>query len=314
MPSGITTFNDITPAIRNVYNREMLEVAKKEQVYSLFANTDSVPTRNGDGMEWDRYDPFPVVDTPLTDGVYGAPRKAVRRPIIAKLDVYGDYSKLTKKMVRTNLEDVTMQYVQRFGQQAGETMDTLMRDTIYSGVSYLNCANGVTGTPGTLTEITTTDLGIAVKQLKTNNAKLLASTLVAGRGIGTAPVAKSYFCFVHTDMRDDVRAMDNFQKVETYSMQKSVYENELGAVDDVRFIETSNGKLTGSTYSCFIVAKNSYGTIDLSGNAYNVYRHGFGSAGSEDPHSMFMSIGWDAYWGGVVLNDNWLVDLRCVHT
>lgn len=314
MPTGITTSNDIIPARRNIYNREMLEVAQKELVYMQFANKDSVSTKNGDGMEWDRYDPFPVATTPLTDGVYGAPRKAVRRPIIAKLDVYGDYSKLTKRMVRTNLEDVTMQYTQRFGQQAGETFDTLMRDVLYSGVSYVNCTNGVTGTPGTLTEITTTDIGVAVKQLKNNNAKMIAPMIAASTNVGTSPVAKAYFAFVHTDLRDDVRDMDNFQKVNTYSQIKPVYENELGAVDDVRFIETSNGKVTSGTYSVFIVAKNSYGSIDLSGNTYNVYRHGFGSAGSEDPHSMFMSLGWDAFWGGEILNDTWITDLRCVHT
>jgi len=314
MAKGITTFNDIPPGIRNIYNREMLEVATKEKIFGLFANTTSIPTGNGDGMEWNRYDPFEVVTTPLTDGVYGAPRKAIRRPITSKLEVYGDYSTLTKKVVRTNLEDVTMQYTQAFAEQAGLTFDTLMREVLYSGVSYINCKNGVTGTPGTLTEITAVDVAIMVKQLKNNGAKMLSSTLQAGSGVGTAPVSKGYFCFVHTDMRDDVRAMKDFQPVRTYSMLKSVYESELGAVDDVRFIETNNGKVVSGTYTCFVVGANAYGEIDLSGNKYTVYRHGFGSAGSEDPHSMFMSLGWDGYWGGVILNEMWLGQLRCTHS
>jgi len=314
MPTGITTYNDILPGIRNVYKREMLEQAELELVYMLFANTDSVPTRNGDGIEWNRYDKFPVVTTPLTDGVYGAPRKAVRRPIIGKLEPYGDYSTLTKRTVNTNLESVTMSYMTNFGMQFGETIDTLMRETLYEGTSYLNCTNGTSGTPGTLTEITTTDMGIAVKQLRSNSAKMLAPMISASKNIGTGPVSKAYFAFVHTDMRDDIREMKNFQNVRDYAGQKTTYEMELGAVDDVRFLETQNGKLTGSTYSIFIVGKNSYGSIDLSGNKHNVYRHGFGSAGSADPHSMIMSLGWDGYWGGEMLNEMWAVDLRCVHT
>ena len=314
MATGITTSNDIVPARRNVYNRVALENAKVELVYDLFANTDSVETRNGDGMEWYRMDPFPTVTTPLTDGVYGSPRQAVRRGIISKFDVFGDYAKLTKRDVKTNLEDLTMNYSNLFGQQYGETIDELQRENLYSGASYVNCTNGVTGTPGTLTEITTEDMSLVVQQLRTNGAKLLSSTLTAGSGVGTAPVSKGYFAFVHTDLTDDIKAMKDFQPARTYSIQKPVYEMEIGAVDNVRFLETNHGKLTGSTYSVFIVGKNSYGSIDLSGSKYNVYRHGFGSAGSSDPHSMFMSLGWDAYWGGVILNSMWLVDLRCVHS
>lgn len=316
MPTGITTANDIPPAIRDIYMRQMLKDAKQVLVHGLFASTDTIPTRNGDGIEWYSVDDFPEVTTPLTDGVYGAPRLAVRRPISTTLEVYGDHAKLTKRMVNTNLEDVTMNYVTKFGRQWGKTNDTLLRETLNNGLSYLNCKFGTAGTPGTLTNVTTTDLNIFVRQLVTNGAERIASPIKASTLVGTNPVSASYYAYVHSDLRDDIRKMDNFQDASTYPPSKGAYDMELGRVDDVRFLETPNGSYTSGTgvFNILIVAQNSHGMASLAGSKYNIYRHGFGSAGSSDPHSMFMSLGWDAYLASEILNQLWCGSLRCVHS
>jgi len=312
MAQGITTANDIPPAIRDVYQRMMLEEAKQTLVYRLFTDSDSIPTGNGDGMEWYRYDDYPDVTTELTDGVYGAPRQPVRRTIKASLSVYGDYGKYTKRTVKTNLEDFTMRQVEKFARQSAKTFDKLMRDVYYSGISYVNATNGVSGTPGTLTELTATDFGIVTKMLRGNEAEYIRPMISASGLVNTGAVSPAYFAFVHTDLRDDVRNMKGFRDVKDYGVQQPGYAMELGSVGNVRILETPYGKLTGSTYSVIVTGANAAGEVNLSGNDYSVYRHGFGSAGASDPHSMFMTIGWDAYWAGVVKNDNWTADLRCI--
>lgn len=316
MPKGITTFNDIPPAIREIYQRKMLEEGQQTLAYRLFVDKDSIPTGNGDGMEWFRYDDYPIVDTELTDGVYGAPRQPVRRTIKARLSTYGDWGKYTKKMVRTNLEDFTQIQIGKFARQSSKTFDALMREVYYSGISAVNATNGVAGTPGTLTEVTAKDFAIVAKALRSNEAEYITPMMKGSTIVGSGAVSPSYFAIVHTDLRDDIRNMgtDVFLDVKNYGANKTPYPMELGTVDNIRILETPYGKLVGSTYSITVVAANSAGEVSLSGSDYNVYRHGFGSGGSSDPHSMFMTVGWDAEWTGVIKNDNWVCQLNCIHS
>lgn len=314
MATGITTFNDIPPAIREIYQRKMLPDGQQTLNYRLFTDKDSIPTGNGDGMEWYRYDDYPEVTTELTDGVYGAPRQPIRRTVTSRLSVYGDYGKYTKRTVRTNLEDFTMRQVEKFSRQSAKTFDSLMRDVYYNGVSYINATNGVSGTPGTLTEITARDFSIAVKMLRNNEAEYITPMIKASTLIGTGAVSPSYFAFVNTELRDDIRNMKGFRDVKDYGVQTPAYANELGNVDNVRILESPNGKVVGSTYSIIITGENAAGEASLAGNDYNIYRHGFGSAGTQDPHSMFMTIGWDACWTAIVKNPNWCADIRCIHS
>lgn len=311
MATGVSTFNDITPALRDSYKRVLLDRAKKDLVFMQNADKATIDANSGDHILYRRYEPYPVVTTPITDGVIGAPRKPTYTQPRAELDYYGDYSKITKRTVKTNLEDVTAELMDVHGQQAGETIDTLMREVLYSGASYLNCTNGTGGTPSTLTFA---DIEAAVKLLRKASAKKFSAMIPGANKFGTTPVNNAYYCYFHTDLRDDIRALDEFAPAYQYASTKGALPTEFGMVDDIRFIETNNGKLVGSTYSNFIVGQNSHVAVDLSGANLNIYRHGFGSAGTADPHNMFMTVGWDIAWTGLVSNDTWMIDLRCIHS
>ena len=313
MSEGTVDFNTITPYLRDVYNRVMIEDAPQTLVYRLHTDKESIPMKNGDGMVWYTYDDYPDVTTPLTDGVYGAARRPVRRTISARTEAYGDYGKYTKKMINTNLEDFTMIQIKKFARQSAKTFDTLMRDTYYTGVSYINATNGVDGTPGTLTEVTSKDFAVAAKMLRSNEAPYVETKMGASTLINTGSVSPAYIAYVHTDLRDDIRNMGPmFRDVKDYGSQKTPYSMELGSVGNVRILETPNGKKVGTTYSIIITADGAAGEVDIAGNGYNTYRHGFGSAGTGDPHSMFMTIGWDGNWAGVIKKDNFCCDLRCI--
>ena len=312
MATGVTTYNDLTPAVREAYKRKLLERAMQDQVYMQFADEAMIDANNGDKVLYRRYDPYPIVTTPITDGVVNAPRKPTYSQPSAELDYYGDYTKITKRTVKTNLEQVTGEVMDIHGQQAGETIDALMREVLYSGASYLNCSNGTTG--GVPSSISFKDFESATKLLRKASAKKISPMIEGTNKFGTTPVNNSYYCFFHTDLRDDIRSLDQFVSVEKYASTKGALPTEFGMVDDVRLIETNVGKEVDGVYSNFIVGANSHTAVKLSGENLSMYRHGFGSAGTEDPHNMFMTIGWDIAWTGLVTNDLWMMDLRCIHT
>lgn len=313
MATGITTYNDLTPAVRDAYQRLTLDYAKKDLVFMQFAEAATIDKRNGDRWLARRYNPYPVATTPVTDGVVGMPRKPSYTDIKVELDYYQDYTELTKRTVYTNLEDVTANIMKLHGTQAGETADTLMRNVLYSGASYLNCTNGSNGDV-TATELNYIDFQTAVKMLRLNSAQMISGSLSGSTDFNTSPIGKSYICFFHTDLRDDIRNIDSFVPVHLYGTMKQAYKGEFGSIDDVRFIETNNGYVSGGYYSNFIVAEKSHAAIHLSGETLNVYRKGFGSAGTADPTNMFMTIGWDMCWGGTVQNDSWMLNLRASHS
>lgn len=312
MATGITTYNDLTPAVREAYQRLTLDYAKKDQVYMQFAEEAMIDKNNGDRWLARRYDPYPVATSPITDGVIGAARKPTYTDISLELDYYGDHTKITKRTQYTNLENVTKNISELHGTQAGETMDTLMRNVLYSGASYLNASNGVNG--GTPTEVTYADIQTAVKLLRNNSAKMIGGKLDGSSNFNTSPISKAYICFFHSDLRDDIRNINTFVPVHQYGRDGQIYNNEFGACDDVRFVESNNGYVSGGTYSLFIVAEKAYGAVHLSGESLNIYRKGFGSAGTADPYNMFAVVAWDAMWGGIVQNDSWMTNLRVTHS
>lgn len=312
MATGITTYNDLTPAVREAYQRVTLDYAKKDQVYMQFAEKAKIDKRNGDRWLARRYDPYPVVTTPLTDGVVGVARKPTYTDISVGLEYYGDYTKITKRTQYTNLEDATLNITQRHGTQAGETGDTLMRNVLYSGASYLNASNGVNG-DATATEVTYADLQTAVKLLRNNSAEMISKPIDGADKFNTSPIGSAYICFFHSDLRDDIRDLDTFVPVHQYG-SKGAYKKEFGSVDDIRFIESNNGYVSGGYYSLFVIGENSYGGVSLSGETLNIYRKNFGSAGTSDPLDMFATVGWDMMWGGTVQNDSWMTNLRVSHS
>ena len=313
MATGITTYSDLTPAVREAYQRVTLDYAKKDLVYMQFAEKAMIDKRNGDRWLARRYDPYPVITSPDTDGVIGAPRKPTYTDISVELDYYSDYTKITKRTQYTNLEDATLNISQLHGTQAGESADTLMRNVLYSGASYLNASNGVNG-DATATEATYADFQTAVKLLRNNSAKMIKSAGVGSPNSNTSPTSQSYICFFHTDLRDDIRALDTFVPVHQYGATRGSYNMEFGCVDDICFIETNNGYLSGGYYSLFIIGMNAFSGVNLSGETLNVYRKGFGSAGTADPTSAFATVAWDMMWGGIVQNDSWMTNLRVSHS
>ena len=312
MPQGITTYNDLTPAVREAYQRVTLDYAKKDLVFMQFAEKAMIEKNNGDRWLARRYNPYPVATAPITDGVIGAARKPTYTDIPLQLEFYGDHTKITKRTQFTNLENVTLNISQLHGTQAGETMDVLMRNVLASGASVLNASNGVNG--GTPTEATYTDLQVAVKMLRLQSAKMIGNKIDGSPNFNTSPIGRAYMCFFHSDLRDDIRNLNTFVPVSQYGRDGNVYNGEFGAIDDVRFIESNNAFVDGGVYSLFIVGDKSYGGVHLSGETLNVYRKGFGSAGTADPYNMFAVVAWDTMWGGIVQNDSWMTTLRVTHS
>lgn len=88
-------------------------------------------------------------------------------------------------------------------------------------------------------------------------------------------------------------------------------EGEVGALDEVRFIQTSNAKKWSSSgsgsidvYATIILGANAYGITRISGEALRNIVKPLGSAGSADPLDQRATSGWKATFVAKILQQN----------
>ena len=106
----------------------------------------------------------------------------------------------------------------------------------------------------------------------------------ASVGVSTEPIRASYIAITHPDLRQDVQALPGFVPVEKYSDQSDVIDGEIGGVEGVRFITTtqavpfkdagdtngvancvSTGGTNADVYPVLIFAEDSIGCATLGG-------------------------------------------------
>jgi len=129
---------------------------------------------------------------------------------------------------------------------------------------------------------------------------------------GTAPVWQAYWMVVHTDLRSDIKGLSNFEPTADYPTRQSVLESELGSLDEVRVCKTTQApKSTAAApvYSNFLLAANGYGTLTIDEQSMEMIIKGLGEG--EDPLNQRSTMGWKGRFAAVLLDDTWVVNLRC---
>lgn len=116
-----------------------------------------------------------------------------------------------------------------------------------------------------ITEVTVTDLELAIDYVTENNGKKLSPNIEGTNEFGTAPVWAAYWMVFSTDLRTDFKNLSNFQPTAEYPRQQSILEAEYGSCDEVRLVMTSeaykDNTVAPAVYSNMLFAANAYGRI-----------------------------------------------------
>ena len=179
--------------------------------------------------------------------------------------------------------------------------------------SVLNCVAGVNG--DVPTEMTRNDLDIVTRTLVGADARKVSGVIQGADKFGTGPVREAYFAMMHTDLINDLEAVNGFISVAQYPFQGNILSAEWGSVGNIRFLTSSqgsmvaNGSLLGNDYyNAFITGEESYACIDLEdANAQFIYRPlGYG----DDPLLQRQSAGFKFAQAERITNDAWNIALR----
>ncbi len=215
----------------------------------------------------------------------------------------------------TQIDVDLKEHIEVHGQNAGESIDQLIRNELHSGSTVQIVAGAVLITDIHQTDIFTgLEVRKAVRTLKLNKAQRFESGLYRGI-IGPA---SSYDLFGNSEWLDAHR----------YTTADAIERGVVGKLHGVEFVETNNqyvalsGGFSGSpvtaasagvanVYSTFIFGKNAYGVVNLGSiTAPTVIVKNPGPNDTSNPLNMFSTVGWKMPFATKTLNSSWLIEVK----
>lgn len=248
--------------------------------------------------------------TPLTEGVTPNAEQVSKFDITATVSQYGKVVELSDDVIITVQDQTANEVADMLAQNMASTYDKIVRNMLVATSAQIDCLNGVNG--NAITEVTTTDLELAVDFVTENNGKKLSPNQEGTNAFGTAPVWAAYWMVISTDLRTDFKQLSTFNATADYPRQQSVLESELGACDEVRLVMTSeaykDNTVSPTVYSNMLFAANAYGRIMIDDQSMEMIIKPLGAG--QDPLNQRQTMGWKGRLGSVILDDSWCVNLR----
>jgi len=333
-----SSYGDLSKNDAFTIQKKMLPIAKRLLTFAKFAQKETKPQKQGLEIRHRRYERFPVVDTPIAEGVTPDFSSLEHTTLMHTLKQYGSYVNTTDVQMAAAADPVLKIISERQATQAGETIDFLSYKVFRAGtqVKYVGTSatarsdvdftiGGVAPTvssPSTGTQ-TLAALQTAIRALENNDAGKLKSKLKASVGVATEPIRESYVAICHPDLRQDIQQLPGFVSVENYSDQGDAIEGEIGGVEGVRFITTtqatpfkdagdtngagagavSTGGANNDVYPVLIIGEDAIGCATLGGMDSLRSKVVMPKPGPGDPLGQRGTVAWDTFYSCIILQD-----------
>ncbi|MFC8561406.1 N4-gp56 family major capsid protein [Peribacillus frigoritolerans] len=309
--NGSAGFTQLTAEQAEVYQRLLLERLRPELFFMKYGEKNmGMPKNAGDTASWRRWNSLAVATTAVTEGVTPDGISLDVTKISATVKQYGNWTKFTDKIQLVGLDNTLVEVTELMGENAGESLDIVIRDIIAAGTNVVY--PGAATTRATVTsamKITALDILRIRRNLKRNKVKPIS---VPGGG-------KGYVAFIHTDVATDLMQTQEWKDQNTYVDTKNREEGVLGKMYGIYFIEADNapkfagaGATGADVYGTIVIGKGAYGVPDVEGSAKpEIIVHKAGSAGTADPMNQFNTVAWKACLTALRLNELCIARYEC---
>ena len=228
--TSASTGNNLSAENKTFYDKELIKMAGPNLVYSQFAQKRNIPKNGGKTIEFRKFKPLAKATTPLTEGVTPDGQALDVTSMTATVGQYGGFVRITDLMDLTAIDPIMTETVDLIGDQAGRTVDTLVRDVVMTGtnVQYadgsVSSRAALTGGAATGNNYLTVDvIKKAVRALRKQNAK---------------PIDGYFVAIVHPDTAYDLMSDPEWKEMNKYTSGnvEKLYKGEIGCVAGVRFV------------------------------------------------------------------------------
>jgi len=311
----VQTSSTVPHAVNNFYDRVMLARALPFLVHTWFGQVRDIPTNNSNIIKFRRYNALAVSTTALTPGTTPSTASLSSTNVTATLAQYGNVIETSDELLLTTLDPYTTEIMELLGENAGQTLDQVCRDTLVTGTSVQYASSATSRvTVSAAMKLSAAEVREAVRTLKNNNARKITSMISPNPNVDTVPVNSAFVALVHPNTVYDLKSDASFVPVENYPSQTNTMQGEVGKLDEVRFVETTYAKVfTGAgdagvdVYATLILGADAYGVTRLAGHAMETIQKELGSAGAADPLNQRSTAAWKAWFTSVILNDLFLI-------
>ena len=305
MPTTTQTYGGLTAEQKTFYDRTLLSRLLPSLVFAKYGQKKSAPKKEGDTINFRRFNSLSAATTPLTEGVTPSGNTLNISSVVATVAQYGDFVQISDKLDLVGIDPVLTEAGQLLGEQAGLTLDTVVRDIVVTGTN-VQYAGGATSrvTVAKSMVLNGTEIKKAVRTLRKANAK---------------PVdGNCYIGIIGPDAEFDLMNDTAWVDVSKYAASTQIFEGEIGKLFGVRFVRTSNNKVfaaAGATsadvHVTMIIGKDAYGVVDVEGSSKpEMIVKPHGSAGTADPLNQIATSGWKALYTAKILNDLCMVRIE----
>lgn len=311
---SIVTTGTLPAPIQESFSYKLLSVPVPYMIHKIPAELKHMPRNGGTTLRMRRYNPLPTATVPLgNSGITPPPTQLTAINIDAEMDFFGQYILLNEQVTLQNQDPALNEAAERLGVSLRQTEDELTRNMLASTSSFINCTGGTnTDNPS---EIARSDVDGVIRGLRGNNAYSFLTGVEGEDRFGTAPVRDAYFGLGHTDLIGQLDQVTGFLQKWSYPNQDSTLESEWGTVANIRFLLSSIGSMVPNSsmlgadvYNIFVCGRESYACIEQDGySASFLYRPPI----YDGPLALNASVGWKMAEVPRILNDAWVVALRC---
>ena len=311
---------DLSVEMKTYYSDYLIDLAEPELVHDQFGQKRPIPKNGGKTIEFRQYDPLPEMTTALTEGVTPDGQSLNVKKLEATVKQYGGYVTLSDLLMLTAIDNNLVQATKLIASQAGRTLDTITREVLNAG-TIVQYADGAVSARADLVGGSATES--ENNYLTVDAIKQAVRTLEAQ----DAPKINGYYVgIIHPNVKYDLMKDPDWKTPHEYVDTANVYQNEIGELYGVRFVQSSRAKVwtkvaknkaTGSVvatdrdvYSTLILADDAYGVTDISGGGLQHIVKQLGSAGSGDPLDQRATVGWKATKTAEILVQQYMVRIE----
>jgi len=323
-----TTYSSLSQRTNAYAAKEMLAHAEPVLCLAKFGMAKPMPKNKAETVKFRRPVPLALATTPLTEGTPPTAKAMTYEDVTVTLSQYGDIVEITD-VVHDLAEDPVLRDASMMcGEQAAETIETLMWGVLQGGTNVFY-QNGVASRTNVINTITLADQRAVTRALKAERAKKITSMLASSVKYGTEAVDAAFIAFAHTDLESDIRDMTGFVPTEKYGSMKAL-PYEIGKVEDVRYIlspvltaiadaggtAATNGMVTttgtsADIYPVIFSGKDAYGHVALKGaEAITPYIINPGDIDKSDPLGQKGMVAWKTYHKSFIANQAWMARLE----
>lgn len=298
--------NDLSPEMKVYYDQYLIKLAEPNLVFMRYGQKRPIPRGRGKTIEFRKFSSLDKQTTALTEGVTPDGQSLNVTTKTGNISQYGGYVAISDMLDLTAIDNIKNETTQLLASQASRTLDTIVRNIVSAGTNVRYAGGKTSRANLTATDTMTIDL---IRNASTDLRRMNAPTFDG-----------YYIAIIHPDIASDVRGTQGFIDVTKYGAPDRVYDGEIGTLEGVRFVESTEapiwkgggGDPSGlAVYGSMFLANGAYGVTELEGGGLQMIMKQLGSAGTGDPLDQRATIGWKAALTSVRLVEEYMVRVEC---